>query len=44
MPDTPTAAPSGPSVWRTTHCGQCGWEIEVNQYGDCTLCACSVAE
>jgi hypothetical protein len=40
---TTAPAPSGPPVWRTAHCNDCGWEIEINQYGDRTLCACSVA-
>ncbi|MET8609761.1 hypothetical protein [Streptomyces misionensis] len=40
---TKSLAPSGPSVWRTTRCDDCGDEIEVNQYGDRTLCTCSVS-
>ncbi|WTW95433.1 hypothetical protein OG216_19520 [Streptomycetaceae bacterium NBC_01309] len=30
--------------WRDALCDECGWEIEINRWGDRTVCACNVAE
>ncbi|MFF0092734.1 hypothetical protein ACFYSF_22615 [Streptomyces canus] len=32
-----------PSRWRTTRCGECGDEIEVDQFGWKTVCSCLAA-
>lgn len=29
-----------PSRWRTTRCGDCGDQIEVDQFGWQTVCSC----
>ncbi|MGR7000716.1 hypothetical protein ACU686_26130 [Yinghuangia aomiensis] len=35
-------APPRDTEWREARCPDCGWEIEINRWGDRTVCACAV--